>query len=118
MIVVTGASGQLGRLVIASLLARQVPAAQIVAAVRDPAKVADLAARGVQVRQADYRQPATLDAAFAGAEKLLLISSSEIGQRSLQHRNAIDAARRAGVGLVVYTSVLHAPDSQIGRAHV
>lgn len=116
MIVVTGASGQLGRLVIAALLARQVPASQIVAAVRDPAKVADLAARGVQLRQADYRQPDTLDAAFAGAEKLLLISSSEIGQRSLQHRNAIDAARRAGVALLAYTSVLHAPDSPLALA--
>ena len=90
MIVITGATGQLGRLVIQSLLGK-VPAAQIVAAVRQPARAADLAALGVQVRQADYTQPATLDAAFKGATKVLLISSSEIGQRDAQHRNVVDA---------------------------
>jgi len=91
MIVITGASGQLGRLVIAELL-KTVPAAEIVAAVRHPAKAADLAALGTQVRLADYAQPATLDAAFAGADKLLLISSSEVGQRVAQPRNVIAAA--------------------------
>jgi NAD(P)H dehydrogenase (quinone) len=115
MIVITGATGQLGRLVIQSLLAK-LPASQIVAAVRNPAKAADLAALGVQVRQADYSQPATLDAAFAGADKLLLISSSEVGQRTAQHRNAIDAAKRAGVQLVAYTSLLHAPGSPLALA--
>lgn len=115
MIVVTGASGQLGRLTIEALL-KQIPAAQIVAAVRTPEKVADLAARGVQVRRADYMQPATLDAAFAGATKVLLISSSEIGQRVAQHRAAIDSAKRAGVKLLVYTSVLHADTSPLGLA--
>ncbi|MBS0349066.1 MAG: SDR family oxidoreductase [Proteobacteria bacterium] len=107
MIVVTGASGQLGRLVIENLL-QTVPAAQIVAAVRTPAKVADLAARGVQVREADYNRPETLDTAFAGADKLLLISSSEVGSRLPQHRAVIDAAKRAKVGLIVYTSLLRA----------
>lgn len=107
MIVVTGASGQLGRLVIENLL-QTVPAAQIVAAVRTPAKVADLAARGVQVREADYNRPETLDTAFAGADKLLLISSSEVGSRLPQHRAVIDAAKRAKVGLVAYTSLLRA----------
>lgn len=115
MVVVTGASGQLGRLVIENLL-NHLPAAQIVAAVRDSAKVADLAARGVQVRAADYTQPATLDAAFKGAAKLLLISSSEVGQRVAQHRNVIEAAKRAGVGLVVYTSILRADTSPLGLA--
>lgn len=115
MIVVTGASGQLGRLVIAELLKTVAPA-EIVAAVRDPAKVADLAARGVGVRVADYADPATLDAAFAGADKLLLISSNEVGQRAAQHRNAVDAAKRAGVGLVAYTSILHADTSPLGLA--
>jgi len=115
MIVVTGASGQLGRLVIEALLA-SVPAGQIVAAVRDPAKAADLAARGVQVRQADYSAPALLDAAFQGADKLLLVSSSEVGQRVAQHRNVIDAAKRAGVGLVAYTSILHADTSPMDLA--
>jgi NAD(P)H dehydrogenase (quinone) len=115
MIVVTGASGQLGRLVIKELL-KKLPANEIAAAVRTPGKVADLVALGVQVRLADYAQPATLDAAFKGAAQLLLISSSEVGQRLPQHRNAIDAAKRAGVGLVAYTSVLRADTSPLGLA--
>jgi NAD(P)H dehydrogenase (quinone) len=115
MIVVTGASGQLGRLVIEALL-KTLPAPEIIAAVRSPDKAADLAARGVQVRHADYNDPATLDTAFAGADKLLLISSSEIGRRATQHRAAIDAARRAGVTLIGYTSVLHADTSPLGLA--
>ena len=80
MIVITGASGQLGRLVIQSLLTK-VPASRIVAAVRNPEKISDLAALGVQVRRADYTDSSSLDAAFQGAEKVLLISSSEVGQR-------------------------------------
>lgn len=115
MIVITGASGQLGRLVIAELL-KKVPPAEIVAAVRNPAKISDLAARGVLVRVADYAQPSTLDAAFRGADQLLLISSNEVGQRVPQHRNAIDAAKRAGVGLVVYTSILRADSSPLALA--
>lgn len=115
MYVVTGATGQLGRLVIEQLLER-VPASQIIAAVRSPEKAADLAALGVQVRQADYSQPATLDSAFAGAEKILLISSSEIGQRAAQHKAVIDAAKQAQVKLLAYTSVLHADTSALGLA--
>lgn len=116
MIVVTGASGELGRLVIQNLL-KTVPAAQIVAAVRTPSKAADLAALGVQVREADYTKPATLAAAFAGAKKLLLISSSEVGQRAAQHRNAIDAARGiASLQLLAYTSILHADTSPLSLA--
>ncbi|WP_440809550.1 SDR family oxidoreductase [Pseudomonas syringae] len=115
MIVVTGATGQLGRLVIEQLLAR-VPAEQIVAAVRSPEKATDLSAKGVQVRHADYSQPATLDSAFAGADKVLLISSSEIGQRFSQHKAVIDAAKRSGVKLLAYTSVLHAEASTLGLA--
>ncbi|WP_305074236.1 SDR family oxidoreductase [Propionivibrio sp.] len=115
MIVITGASGQLGRLVIQSLLTK-VPASRIVAAVRNPEKISDLAAQGVQVRRADYTDSASLDAAFQGAEKVLLISSSEVGQRLAQHRNAINAARRAGVALLAYTSLLHADTSPLGLA--
>lgn len=115
MIVVTGASGQLGRLVIDRLL-QTIPASEIIAAVRSPEKAADLAAKGVQVRQADYAQPATLDGAFAGAKKILLISSSEVGQRVAQHQAVIDAAKRAGVELLAYTSVLHADTSLLGLA--
>lgn len=115
MIVITGASGQLGRLVIQSLLTK-VPASRIVAAVRNPEKASDLTALGVQIRRADYTDSASLDAAFQGAEKVLLISSSEVGQRLAQHRNAIDAARRAGVSLLAYTSLLHADTSPLGLA--
>lgn len=115
MIVVTGATGQLGHLVIAALL-KKVPAAQIVAAVRNVEKAKDLAALGVQVRHADYNQPASWDIALQGADKVLLISSSEIGQRARQHKAVIDAAKRAGVKLLAYTSVLHADTSVLGLA--
>ncbi|MBP1204848.1 NAD(P)H dehydrogenase (quinone) [Duganella sp. 1411] len=115
MIIVTGATGQLGRLVIASLL-KTTPAAHIVAAVRDVAKAADLAAQGVQVRRADYDDAASLDAAFVGATKVLLISSNELGQRVPQHRAVIDAAVRAKAGLFVYTSVLRADSSELSLA--
>lgn len=115
MIVITGASGQLGRLVIENLL-KSVPANQIVAAVRDPKKVDDLAARGVEVRLADYDRPDTLRQAFQGADKLLLISASEVGRRLPQHRAVIDAAKQAKVGLLVYTSLLHADRSPLPLA--
>lgn len=115
LIAVTGASGHLGRLTIQSLLTRH-PANQLVAIARDPAKIADLAELGVQVRHGDYNQPDTLDAALAGVDRLLLVSSSEIGKRATQHQAVIDAAARAGVGLVAYTSLLHADTSPLGLA--
>jgi len=115
MIVVTGATGQLGRLVIKALL-KKVPAVEIVAAVRNVEKAKNLAESGIQVRYADYSQPASWDEALKGADKLLLISSSEIGQRANQHRNVIDAAKRSGVKLLAYTSVLHAGTSPLGLA--
>ena len=115
LIAVTGASGQLGRLAIQFLLSRH-PAARILAIARDPAKIADLAEAGVQVRQGDYDRPDTLDTALAGVERLLLVSSSEIGKRAPQHQAVIDAAIRAGVGLVAYTSLLHADTSPLGLA--
>ena len=92
MIVITGASGQFGRLVIQSLLTKA-PASRIVAAERNPQKASDVAGLGVQVRRADYTDSTSLDAAFQRAEKVLLISSSEVGQRLAQHRNAIDTSR-------------------------
>lgn len=115
MIVVTAASGHLGRLVIDQLL-QKVPAGQVVAAVRNPDQAKDLAARGVQVRKADYNQPATLDAAFQGAEQVLLISGSEVGQRIRQHQAAVEAAKKAGVEHLVYTSILHADTSRMALA--
>lgn len=115
MIVITGATGQLGRLVIASLL-KKVPASSLVAAVRNPDKAKDLASAGVQVRQADYTAPESWKAALAGADKVLLISSSEVGQRINQHRTVIEAAREAGVKLLAYTSLLRADTSPLGLA--
>ncbi|OYU89338.1 MAG: NAD(P)-dependent oxidoreductase [Bradyrhizobiaceae bacterium PARB1] len=114
-ILVTAAGGQLGRLTIDALL-RQVPASQIVAGLRDPAKGADLAAKGVTVVAADYSKPETLDAALKGIDRVLLISSNELGQRVAQHRNVIDAAKRAGVKLLAYTSVLRADTSKLSVA--
>jgi NAD(P)H dehydrogenase (quinone) len=113
--VITAATGQLGRLVIDVLL-RRVPAGSIVAAVRNIDKASDIAALGVQVRQADYNQAASLEAAFQGAERLLLISSSEIGQRTRQHQAVIDAAKRSGIQRLAYTSVLHADTSVLALA--
>jgi NAD(P)H dehydrogenase (quinone) len=115
MIAITGATGQLGRLVIDALL-KTVPATDIIAAVRSPEKAADLAALGVQVRKADYADTTTLASAFKGVSKLLLISSSEVGQRAAQHSAVIEAAKEAGVGLVAYTSILHADVSTLGLA--
>ncbi|HAW1019918.1 TPA: NmrA family NAD(P)-binding protein [Escherichia coli] len=96
MIAITGATGQLGHYVIESLM-KTVPASQIVAIVRNPAKAQALAAQGITVRQADYGDEAALTSALQGVEKLLLISSSEVGQRAPQHRNVINAAKAAGV---------------------
>jgi NAD(P)H dehydrogenase (quinone) len=115
MIVVTGATGHLGHLVIAALL-KKVPASGIIAAVRNAEKARGIAALGVQVRRADYNQPSMWDDALKGADKVLLISSSEVGQRAKQHRSVIDAAKRAGVTLLAYTSVLRADTSPLGLA--
>jgi NAD(P)H dehydrogenase (quinone) len=115
MIVVTGATGQLGCLVTATLL-KKIPASEIVAAVRNGEKAGDITAQGVHVRLADYNQPQAWDEALKGADKVLLISSSEVGQRARQHRSVIDAARRAGVKLLAYTSILRADTSPLGLA--
>lgn len=103
MYALTGANGHLGRLTLQHLL-ELVPADQIVATTRNPQALSDLAARGVQVRRADFGDPATLAAAFEGVARLLIISTDAIGRRADQHRAAIDAAARAGAGHIVYTS--------------
>lgn len=108
---VTGASGHLGRLAVEELLARGVPAVDVLAVVRTPGKAADLADRGVQVRQGDYAHPESLTEALAGADRLLLVSSSEPGRRVGHHTNVTEAAQAAGVSRIVYTSMLHAADS-------
>jgi NAD(P)H dehydrogenase (quinone) len=108
---VTGASGHLGRFVIEQLLARGVPQSDVVAVVRNRGKATSLARRGVQVREANYSRPQTLGAALAGVNRLLLVSSSELGQLAAQHSNVITAARTAGVSRIAYTSMLNADDS-------
>ena len=115
MIAITGASGQLGRLVIDELLTTT-PASEITALVRTPESISDLAERGITVRQADYNEPGTLIEALKGIKKLLLISSSEVGQRAQQHQNVINAAKENGIGLIAYTSILHADTSPLGLA--
>ncbi|OZC01207.1 SDR family oxidoreductase [Rubricoccus marinus] len=116
MIAITGSTGHLGRLVIAKLIDRGVPAADIVALARDTDKASDLADQGVVVREGNYDKPETLGPALDGVDTLLLISSSEVGQRARQHRAVIGAAKAAGVGLIAYTSVLHADTSELGLA--
>lgn len=115
MILVTGATGQLGRMVIEQLLKTEAPES-IIAAVRSPEKAADLAEQGVQVRAMDYTNPASIQTALKGAKKALLISSSEVGQRFPQHKNVIDAAKAEGVSLLAYTSILNATESKLGLA--
>ncbi|MGV9820208.1 SDR family oxidoreductase [Nocardia xishanensis] len=109
-VAIAGASGQLGRLVVEELLrAGETP----VAIVRDPQKVADLAERGVDVRQAAYGDAAALDRALAGVDRLLLISGNEFGERVAQHTNVIRAAERAGVQLLAYTSIPGATENPL-----
>jgi len=110
-IVVTGATGGLGRHVVETLLTRGVPAGQIVAIGRRIEKIQDLADRGVNVQRADYDEPESLRKPFADADKVLLVSSSEPGKRIPQHQNVIDAAKAAGVSRIVYTSLPHALSS-------
>ncbi|NGN68946.1 SDR family oxidoreductase [Streptomyces sp. A7024] len=114
-IVITGATGQLGRLVVNELLATT-PSADLAAVVRDPAKAADLAARGVEIRTADYDDPASLKTAFRAGDRVLLISGSEVGKRIPQHTAAIDAAKEAGVGFLAYTSILGGPAATFSLA--
>ncbi|HWJ71724.1 MAG TPA: NAD(P)H-binding protein [Kaistia sp.] len=119
MYAITGATGQLGRLTIKQLL-KSVPAGEIIAAVRNPESARDLAAEGVQVRLADYDSPETLKAAFAGVNRLLLISSNLTTGRIRHHQAVIDAAKTSGVTLIAYTSMLHAdrPGTKLAREHL
>src|SRR3954447_3342355 len=121
MILVTGATGRLGSLVVGSLLGH-LPASELAAGVRRPEAARPLAERGVDVRRSDYDEPDTLARSFAGIDRLLLISSSGIDHesRAARHRNAIDAAVRAGVGHVFYTSLLPPEGSEayVMKAHL
>ncbi|MBV5283256.1 MAG: SDR family oxidoreductase [Paludibacter sp.] len=109
---VTGATGQLGRLVVEKLK-QKVAADSVVALVRNPEKAADL---GVETRPFDYTQPETLVTSLKGIDKLLLISGNEIGQRLPQHKAVVEAAKQAGVKQITYTSILHADSSPLGLA--
>ncbi|NBC36522.1 NAD(P)H-binding protein [Novosphingobium sp. FSY-8] len=112
---IAGATGQLGRKALDDLLTRVDPT-DVVALARDPAKLVDYAEQGVAVRLADYDAPATLTAALAGVDNLLLISGNAVGARVAQHGAVIDAAKAAGVSFIAYTSILHADESPIGLA--
>lgn len=115
-IAVTGASGQLGHLIILKLIERGAEPASIVGLARTVDKAADLASLGVEIRHADYSDPSTLPSALAGIDRLVLVSGSEIGQRAAQHRNVIEAAKAAGVSFIAYTSLLKANLSTLGLA--
>jgi NAD(P)H dehydrogenase (quinone) len=109
---VTGATGKLGRLVLDELLTKT-DAKDVVALARDPSALADYIAKGVQVRQADYDDPASLDAALQGVDRVLMISGNAVGQRERQHSAVIEAAKKAGVSYLAYTSVLNAQASKL-----
>lgn len=111
-IAITGATGQLGHIIISKLI-EKVGATQLVALVRNTAKAADL---GVEARTFDYNKPETLVPALQNIDKLILVSGSEVGQRAQQHANVIEAAKKAGVKHIIYTSLLHADSSTLSLA--
>ena len=115
-VVVTGATGQLGRLVVESLLRRGADPGEVVATGRNTDRLAEVAALGVRTAVADYTEPAGLRAAFDGADRLLLVSGTEFGQRLAQHTAVVEAAQAAGVGLIVYTSLAHADTARMALA--
>jgi NAD(P)H dehydrogenase (quinone) len=115
-LLITGATGHLGRLVVEQLLADGVPAGDIIATGRATDKIKDLADRGVQVRAVEFGDAAAVRAAVAGADRVLLVSAMDPGGRVEQHRNVIDAARAAGTGLVAYTSIVNAETTKIRLA--
>lgn len=121
-ILITGASGQYGRLAIDGLLAKGVPASSLLLLTRDPAKLADYALQGSSIRQGSFDDPVeTLAEAFTGAETMLFISTSRAGKRLPQHQAAVDAAVKAGIEHIVYTSILSAhlenPTALVAREH-
>ncbi|WP_141502114.1 SDR family oxidoreductase [Paenibacillus luteus] len=117
-ILVTGATGQFGSIVIDTLL-KTVPAEKLAVSVRTPEKAAHLQAQGVDVRHGDFDQPETLDQAFAGVDRLLIVSADgDNATRIRQHQAAVDAAKKAGVGFIAYTSVAKADESTLSLAEV
>lgn len=115
-ILVTGTTGPFGRSVVESLLDRGVAPTDVVATARRPEGLADLAGRGVATRRLDYDDPASIDVALDGVDRVVLVSGSEVGRRIAQHQNVIDASARAGVSLVAYTSIVRADSSPLALA--
>ena len=106
MLIVTGATGQFGRIAVEALL-RRVPAERVGVSVREPEKAAALAARGVRVRRGDFADPSSLAGAFEGAERVLIVSVDKLGEEAItQHRAAIGAAVAAGAGQILYTGLI------------
>jgi NAD(P)H dehydrogenase (quinone) len=116
-ILVTGASGHLGRMTLQHLLERR-PATELVGMARDPEKAADLAARGIEIRTGDYVDPDSLTRAFAGVEKVLLVPTHAFTDRSTQHANVIAAAEEVGVEHLVYTPIIRKVGSELEMTHV
>jgi len=112
MIAVTGANGHLGKLVIEGLIER-VPANQVIAAVRTPERASLFERLGVQVRTADYSRPETLSTSLRGVKRILLISAADVSERFNLHKAVIDAAKKEGTELFVYTSLLRADSSEL-----
>ncbi|HBF28604.1 NAD(P)H-binding protein, partial [Rhizobium sp.] len=113
-ILISGASGKLGSLVIKHLLASSGMApGDIIAASRDPSKLTDLAAKGIETRKVDFTDASTLDSAFQGVDRLLVISTDAIGARIEQHKAAIEAAKKAGVSRIFYTSMFNPKTSKV-----
>lgn len=115
MILVTGATGELGQLVVEALLKR-VAASEIAVAVRNPAKAGKFRDLGIDIRVADYDKPETWTSALRGIDKVLLISANEVGRRLAQHKTVIEAAKAEGVKFIAYTSLLHADRSPLELA--
>ncbi len=115
-IVVTAATGHLGRLVVSSLLARGVPAGDVLATCRDVTALADLAEAGVRIRRLDYADPASIEGTFHAGDRVLLVSGTDFGARVAQHSNVIHAAAAAGVALLAYTSAPYADTTSMQLA--
>lgn len=116
MILVTGATGKLGHHIVVGLLERGVPPQELAILARDPTKASDLAKRGVEVRPGDYKDPASLTQPLTGVDKLMFVSSSDLGERAPAHQNVIDAAKKTGVKHLVYTGILNADTSPMDLA--
>lgn len=116
MILVTGATGKLGHFIVNGLLEKGALASELAVLARNPESASDFAKLGIDVRKGDYGDPSSLEAAFQGVDKLMFVSSSELGARAPSHRNVVAAAKKAGVSLVVYTSILNADDSSLDLA--